>query len=280
MGSRIARVVIGFALFIALTASAGAAAAVEPSTEPSAEASQRPPTCSERYPDKGPAGLDLRLACVVTELVGAYSNPGDAASPPRISDWLRPLGLASGGLLLISVLVRGVVRRAGNRLAPVVPASWWSCPECRSLNPTGATACYRCRRAWTPDLEVMTPSDDGKSTLRSPRALLSGTAHGLIELVHRIGLMHARPGTEIDGYRAWPLRYAAMLMHHIEHRGRWWTPAGPAAPSPPTGHRAMTAGHRPMTAGQRAMTTDHRGIRAGAPGVASAFVNNVSGNHS
>lgn len=154
----LARSVLGFVLFVVLAASTGSIHAVA-AASPSADPTQRPLTCAERYPDEGPAGLDLRLACIVTELVGAYTEPGDATTPPRVSDWLRPIGIVLALIILIWLVIRTATRRAAARLAPVVPASWWSCPACRSLNPTGTTACYRCREPWTPDLEVMTPAD-------------------------------------------------------------------------------------------------------------------------
>jgi hypothetical protein len=154
----IARACFGVVLFTLLAASAVSVATVVASG-PSAEPTLRPLTCAERYPDEGPAGLDLRLACIVTKLVGAYATPGDASTPPRLSDWLRPMGVAMLVLILIWFVIRTVTRRAATRLAPVVPASWWSCPACRSLNPSGTMACYSCRQPWSPDLEVLRPSD-------------------------------------------------------------------------------------------------------------------------
>lgn len=126
------------ALFLsaAIPAAAGAA---DPAPTPS-----RPATCAERYPADGPAGVDLRLGCIVSELVGLYSA-GQAEAPPTLSAYA--IGLIAGIALLLGaalVLLRILGRRAAARLAPVVPGEWWLCPSCRSVNPAQGTRCYRC----------------------------------------------------------------------------------------------------------------------------------------
>lgn len=139
-------------------------AAAEPSPTPAI--TRPPPNCTERYPADGPAGVDLRLGCIVAELVGAYTAPGDTATAPRISSWLGPIAFAGAGVALVWIVVRSMSRRVGTRLAPVVPAAWWSCSGCRSLNADGIVACYRCRRPRT-DEPTLIPGSDGPDGPRS-----------------------------------------------------------------------------------------------------------------
>lgn len=139
-------------LLVAATLAAVAIAA-DPTVGPTGGSSAGPtttnaPTCAERNPDPGPAGIDLRLGCIVTTLIGAYSDPADPSVAPRISTWLRPLGIALGGVIIAALGVRFVRRRAGRRLVAAAPTAWWSCPACRSMNAAGAEACYSCGRAW------------------------------------------------------------------------------------------------------------------------------------
>ena len=141
------------------------AVAADPSAGPAASPSAGPtittaPDCAERYPDPGPAGLDLRLGCVVSELVGAYTGSSDPSVAPRISDWLRPLGIVLIGVAVVAAGALYARRRAGRRLVAAAPTAWWSCPGCRSLNAAGAETCYRCGRAWEADaLELRTDAE-------------------------------------------------------------------------------------------------------------------------
>ncbi len=141
-----------------LASFAASVAAIEPSPTP--VVTEPPPTCAQRYPADGPAGVDLRLGCIVAELVGAYTSPGDITTAPRISSWLKPIAFAGAGLVLVWIVARWMSRRAGVRLAPVVPAAWWSCSGCRSLNADGTVACYRCRQPRTGE-PTLVPGVDG-----------------------------------------------------------------------------------------------------------------------
>ena len=122
-------------------------------------------TCDERYPEAGPAGLDLRFGCIAAELLGHYTGTDDTAAAPRISAWLLPMGLALGALMLLMVVVRLVRRRAGAALAPATPEAWWQCPSCKSLNAEGRPACYGCRRPWSPDALII-PTAERPETRR------------------------------------------------------------------------------------------------------------------
>jgi hypothetical protein len=140
-------------LWIAAT---GAAMAADPSPSPSP--SPRPPTCAEQYPEEGPAGIDLRMACVVRELVGHYTG-AEPAGPQRISEVLVPMAAIVVIGLSLFVGARMIVRRSSHVLAPVLPSSWWLCPACTSFNPAGAAACYSCHTPWTPDAKVVPTSE-------------------------------------------------------------------------------------------------------------------------
>lgn len=135
---------IGALILVAL-ASAGSAAAADPQRTPPPS---RAPSCADRYPADGPAGVDLQLGCVVNEVVHGYLGLGSEGSgePARISAWLPSLGGVALGLAGIVLVIREARRRTGRRLASVVATSWWSCPACRSLNAAGTGTCYRCGR--------------------------------------------------------------------------------------------------------------------------------------
>jgi hypothetical protein len=103
-----------------------------------------PPTCAERFPEEGPAGVDLRLGCIVSEVVGLW-RPDAVSPPPTLSTYAVVLGVlvaASVGLGL--VLTRMLARRAGARLAPSTPGAWWVCPACHSINGLRVARCYNC----------------------------------------------------------------------------------------------------------------------------------------
>ena len=142
---------IGLAIAVALLAGlAGLAAAADPTTPPT----PRPGSCAERYPEEGPAGLDLRLGCIANGLVTHYLG-GDAGQPVRISTYLTPLAVLVAGLVLVLLAASLVRRRAGARLAPASPGAYWLCPDCSSVNePTRAT-CYSCQRPWSSGAAVM-----------------------------------------------------------------------------------------------------------------------------
>lgn len=135
---------------LTLAGTAGGVAAADPSP------TERPPTCTERYPDEGPAGLDLRLACIVNELLG-LGQPGD--EPPRISVWAGTIALLAGlgfaVFLVVYVIAGRLKRRFERRTAPAQPGAWWQCPDCRSVNGAGRARCYSCGRARPPDALVL-----------------------------------------------------------------------------------------------------------------------------
>lgn len=135
--------------------------------DPTATPDVRPPTCSERFPAEGPAGVDLRLGCIVSELVGLYT-PGQAATPPPISTYaiaLVALALAVAGLAMVAL--RLLARRAGEALAPVMPDAWWQCPRCRSINGAGVTRCYSCGSPRPAEIDVTLATDETPGTPQS-----------------------------------------------------------------------------------------------------------------
>jgi hypothetical protein len=151
---------LAVALLVVLPAGASAA-------DPTAQPEARPPSCAERFPDEGPAGVDLRLGCIVSELVGLYT-PGQASAPPTISTYgLVLLAIVLGVALLAILSTRLLARRAGAALAPVTPDVWWQCPACRSVNGAGVTRCYSCGAHRPADLGVTLATDDNPGTPQS-----------------------------------------------------------------------------------------------------------------
>ena len=145
----------GFALAAAIVLSlalTGAAAATDPKPTP------RPPTCTERYPADGPAGIDLRLGCIASELVGHYTGAG-SGEPVPISTYLGPLLALVGGLALLFLAFRFVLGRGQRRMATATPSEWWLCPNCHSVNGQARPTCYSCNRPWTPDAPVVPTAD-------------------------------------------------------------------------------------------------------------------------
>lgn len=86
-----------------------------------------------------------------------------AAAPGRpapLSTYAVLVGIIiAGGLVLVWLAGRLVARRAGRRLAPVLPATWWVCPRCSSVNGTGVQRCYSCGAAQQ-DGPVLRTADD------------------------------------------------------------------------------------------------------------------------
>jgi hypothetical protein len=138
---------------------------------PAAAATQAP-TCGDRFPAEGPAGVDLRLGCIIGELVGLYTA-SDREDPPTLSAYV--IALAVGlvlGLALVAAALRLLARRASRRLAPVTPSEWWVCPSCSSVNGTAASRCYACGGppgdgpTMTTDPDPVTAQQLGGSTRR------------------------------------------------------------------------------------------------------------------
>ena len=153
------------ALLLAAGLLAAPAAAL--AADPSAAPEPRPPSCSERFPDEGPAGVDLRLGCIVSEIVGLYA-PGQASAPPTISTYaVVLLAIALGVSAIALVAARLLARRAGQALEPVTPDAWWQCPRCRSVNAVGASRCYSCGAVRPEDVGAMLMTDDDPGTPQS-----------------------------------------------------------------------------------------------------------------
>lgn len=156
------------ALLIVTTVPATAAA--DPSPSPAAVSGS--PTCLDRFPADGPGGVDLLLGCVVNEVTRAYTGAGagTSADPPRLSAYAIPIAIIVAAAAALTLLLVRVLRQgAGRRLAPAMPAAWWSCPACRSLNAAGRRACYRCGRVFEAgatelrvDAEPLAPQSFGR----------------------------------------------------------------------------------------------------------------------
>lgn len=158
------RIALAAALALSSLATTTAALAADPTADP--VPTQRPPTtCAERFPAEGPAGVDLRLGCIVGEVVGLYV-PGQSTPPPPLSTYAILVGIVVGaGLLLVWIVGRLVARRAGRRLAPVLPDEWWVCATCKSVNGSAASRCYSCGGS-RPDGPALR-TDDRPSTPQS-----------------------------------------------------------------------------------------------------------------
>lgn len=129
-----------------------AAFAADPTPTP------RPPTCAERFPADGPAGVDQRLGCIVSELVGHYTT-GGVGEPVPISTYLGPLIVLVGGFALLFLAFHYMLGRGQRRMAAAAPSEWWLCPDCHSVNGQARPKCYSCNRPWTPDAPVVPTSE-------------------------------------------------------------------------------------------------------------------------
>ena len=126
-------------LLLSATTTLGADPTPAPVVDPN-----RPPTCAERFPDAGPAGVDLRLGCIVGSVVGVYTTAQAAMATP-LSSYAIMLALVVGaGIVAVWLVGRLLARRAGERLAPVMPGEWWVCGSCKSVNGAQAGRCYSC----------------------------------------------------------------------------------------------------------------------------------------
>jgi hypothetical protein len=141
---------LGFALgfvLLPLLLSAPSTLGADPSPGPTPSPAidpSRPPTCAERFPDEGPAGVDLRLGCIVGSVVGVYTTAQSAMATP-LSSYAIMFGIVIGiGVVAVWFVGRLLARRAGERLAPVMPVEWWVCGTCKSVNGAQAARCYSC----------------------------------------------------------------------------------------------------------------------------------------
>ena len=129
------------AAMLGLGSAAGVLAA-DPTQAPGVPAG--PPTCAERFPAEGPAGVDLRLGCIVSEVVGLYTA-GQTAPPPPLSTYAMVVAaFVLAAVVAVWLAGRFVARRAARRMAPVLAAEWWICASCRSVNGAGVARCYSC----------------------------------------------------------------------------------------------------------------------------------------
>lgn len=121
---------------------AGPLLAADPTPDPATVV--RPPTCAERYPEEGPAGVDLRLGCIIGELVSQYTGSVGREATPASTYGLIMLGILLAGFAAVWLAGRYLRRAAGRRFAPVRPDEWWLCGTCRSVNGAGVEHCYSC----------------------------------------------------------------------------------------------------------------------------------------
>lgn len=165
----IGHVVLSLAVLASIAGSA-------PRTVLAADPTPLPPvaSCDELYPEEGPAGIDLRLGCVVDRLVAQYTGRAPASGPARISAYLPALGAAVLAGVALVALGAWIARRAGRRLAPVMPAAWWACPRCSSVNGAGTDRCYACG-APVPDEGRILPTAEHPET---PQAFGGGRKPG------------------------------------------------------------------------------------------------------
>jgi hypothetical protein len=160
IGSTLRASLLGAALLLAAPADMLGA---DPTPDPGA--TPRPPTCAERFPEGGPAGVDLRLGCIVGEVVGVYTAAQEAPPAP-LSTYVIGLGMLVGAGLVLTLLAgRMLARRAGRRLAPVLAGEWWVCASCHSVNGAGVAHCYSCG-ATRPDGPLLR-TDDAPATTQS-----------------------------------------------------------------------------------------------------------------
>ena len=149
-----------------LAAVAGSALGADPTAAPET-ITNNPPTCAERYPAEGPAGVDLRLGCMIGELVGHYTGAAAEPATPASSYALLVVGILAAGVIAIWLAGRLIGGAAGRRLAPVQPGEWWLCPSCRSVNGAGVQHCYSCGAARPAGPAPTLTTDDAPSTTQS-----------------------------------------------------------------------------------------------------------------
>jgi hypothetical protein len=106
--------------------------------------------CTSLYTSAGPAGVDLRAACVADRVTTHYT-----AATGTGTDIPSTLLMVSAVSWALAVIVLAASRwagaRAAHRVSPVPPSEVWLCDGCRSFNDAGSAACYRCRRPRSPD---------------------------------------------------------------------------------------------------------------------------------
>ena len=158
--------ILAAAALIAAASAAGPALGADPTAAPET-ITNNPPTCAERYPAEGPAGVDLRLGCMIGELVGHYTGAAAEPATPASSYGLLVVGILAAGAIAIWLAGRLIGRAAGRRLAPVQPGEWWLCPSCRSVNGAGVQHCYSCGAARPAGAGPTLVTDDAPSTTQS-----------------------------------------------------------------------------------------------------------------
>lgn len=150
-----------------LLATGAAAGALGADPTPNTGAATKP-SCAERYPEEGPAGVDLRLGCIIGELVGQYGgslSPGGVT--PASTYGLIVFGILLAGFVAVWLLGRVIRRSAGRRLASVRPEEWWLCGSCRSVNGAGVVHCYSCGATRPADAGPTLRTDETPTTSQS-----------------------------------------------------------------------------------------------------------------
>lgn len=108
----------------------------------------RDPRCADWEQNGAPAGIDMRLVCAANEVIGAYTGQSstDELNREPLTAYITALVVMGTVFAVVGIVAtRYVGGKAGRRLAPERPDSWWVCPACQSLNAEGRTACYRCQ---------------------------------------------------------------------------------------------------------------------------------------
>lgn len=98
-------------------------------------------------PIDGPGGVDLRAACTLDEVTGAYTH----THPVTFFDPALGMLALFGGIAVVGIGALGwrlVGRRIERRMGPTTPSEWWQCGACGSLNQPNRGVCYSCRRPY------------------------------------------------------------------------------------------------------------------------------------
>jgi hypothetical protein len=120
------------------------------------------PTCADRYPPGGPAGIDLRVACALGEVVGLATGSGEPADPEGVAAGLRLVALGAAALAAVLLGLRMTGRLAVRVIAPGGPPAAWPCPACHSVNPASSARCYACRTMRPPGSVEVGPPRRGR----------------------------------------------------------------------------------------------------------------------
>lgn len=140
---------------LALAIGAVGAAGADPSPPPRTGID----TCGQRFPADGPAGVDLQLGCLVSEIVAHYTGTAGPIEPAPLSSYVPQMALIAALAAAILLGLFGARRILGRRLAPVLPDEWWSCTACHSVNAVTSERCYRCGAPRSADADTLRTVD-------------------------------------------------------------------------------------------------------------------------